>query len=353
MIDFKNYQKIVISIYRLLMMVILIIVIVAVLSYFILIIFYTINRNWGSPLVLSPTQEKVLSFQPQVAMLEATLLKNKVDLSTAIQKYQVLSKETNNIEFLINNFNTATHYESKQLSKTEKSMLNVLQAKRINTMDMGKAAHDIKPLLASVDGELAAGLITKDEAISRRMAIQSMLNAATDSRISQIALQEQQRFASNASETLGNDGATSLTALQSLTSEAQLQLVHAQAVVDEETAKDSIEQLRTTVADAERVLGIARHSPYYLALDKSVAVAFVQYENLYHTKPGTPVYDCLLQIILCRKVGTVTQTYDAEEYAIHPLFRTNIKGKLIGIDFTNKESEMSYVVFLGYKPLLF
>jgi hypothetical protein len=318
-----------------------------------MIIFYTINNNWAVPIVLSPTQEKVLAFQSQAATLEAALLKNKVDLATATQKYSALNREIINIEALITKFNTATQYQSQALAKTKTNIHDVLQVKRINTQDMEKAAHDARPLLASINQELAAGLITKDEAIARRMTIQSMLNAATDSRINQITLQEQEQLASTASGTLGKQDATSLEALQSLNSEAQLKLIYAQATVDAETAKQSIEQLRTTVAESERVLGIAKYSPYYMALNKPVFVAFVQYGNIHNAKPGAPVYDCLLQIILCRKVGTVMQNYDAEEYATHPLFRTDLKGKFIGINFSRKKSSESYVVFLGYKPLLF
>jgi hypothetical protein len=122
--------------------------------------------------------------------------------------------------------------------------------------------------------------------------------------------------------------------------------------VDAETAKESIEQLRTSVAEGERVLEVAKQSPYYLALSKDVFVAFIQYENMDTVKPGAPVYDCLLQIILCRNVGTVTQVYDAEEYARHPLFKSDIKGKFAGIDFGVKKSSESSVVFIGHKPLL-
>jgi len=335
------------------MMAILLIMVMGVLAYLSMVIFYAVDRNWAVPVILSPTQDKVLSFQAQEAALEAAMLKNKVDLFRATETYKTLSNEINNVEFLMKRFNTAAQHESAALSKTVLGMRDVLQEKRTNTLDMEKAAHDAKPLLESIDQELAAGLITKDNALSRRMTIQSALNSATDSRINQITFQEQERLASNASDTLGeHKGATSLTALQSLNNEAQLNLIHAQAIVDAKTAQQSIEQLQATVDKSEHVLQMAQQSPYYLALTKPTSVAFVQYDNLDHAQPGAAVYDCLLQFILCRKVGIVTQIYDAEEYIRHPLFKTDIKGKFIGIDFTRKASSESSVVFLGYKPLL-
>ena len=96
-----------------------------------------------------------------------------------------------------------------------------------------------------------------------------------------------------------------------------------------------------------------KRSPYYQALTEPAYVAFVQYPNLRDATPGAPVYDCLFQVFLCVRVGTVTQVYDAEQYARHPIFKTDIKGKFVGIEFTRKKSGQSDVVFFGHKPLLF
>jgi hypothetical protein len=349
---FKSLQKFVIFVYRTLMMGVLLTIAIGVLAYLFLLVFYVVNKNWAAPIVLSPAQEKVLAFQPQVAALESMLLKNKVDLATTIQKYKVFNDQISELEFIIAKFDTAVNSESSGLSKAKADIHDVLQQKRNDTWEMEKNASSARSLRASIDRELASGLITKDEAIARRLTVQSSLNAVTDSKINQIALQEQARLAGNASGTLGESSATSLTALQSLNNIAQLKILHAHAVIDAETAKQSIEQLRASVAESERILEIAKQSPYYLAFNNTVFVAFVQYGNFYYVKPGAPVYDCLLQVILCRKVGTVTQVYDAEEYTRHPLFRTDIKGKFVGITFDAEKYGESYVVFIGRKPLL-
>ena len=78
----------------------------------------------------------------------------------------------------------------------------------------------------------------------------------------------------------------------------------------------------------------------------------MQYDNLASAKPGGPVFDCYLQVIVCRQVGTMTQVYDAEQYARHPFFKTDIKGKFVEIRFTSTESSESSILFLGHKPLL-
>jgi hypothetical protein len=351
--NFKRFQNTIVSTYRITMAAILLMIVIGVISYLFLMGFYAVNRNWSAPIVLSPTQEKVLAYQPQVSTLEAALLKNRVDLATATEKYRVISQQIADTRTLIERFDTAAHIESHALALTEADMKAALGRKRMDSMQTEKAVADVKPMLASLNSDLAAGLITKDEAMSRRLNVQSVMNAITDSHISEITLREQARAAAAGSRTLGGGQASSLTALQSLTDEAQLRMALAQAIVDAETARQSVAQLGATVTNAERVLSVAKRSPYYLALTRSVPVVFVQYDNLANAKPGAPVFDCYLQVVVCRKVGTVEHVYDAEEYARQPLFKTDIKGRFVRVAFSVKSAEQSPVVFLGHKPLFF
>lgn len=350
---FKLFQKGIISTYRIVMTSVLLIIVTGVLSYLFLIVFYALNRNWAAPIVLSPTQEKVLSFQPQVATLEANLLKNRVDLNTARQKYTAITEQITRMQALTESFDMAENAESAALQKAHVQFEHVLRQKRADITRTASAVEGVRPMLASLDAELAAGLITKDDAARRRMDIQSAENALTDSRAGLVALSEQARIASATSRTLVRSDAASLTALQSLTSGAQLKMAVAQALVEASTAKESIEQIQRTVEEGERVLKIAKQSPYYRALSQKVPVVFVQYDNLGNTQTGSPVFDCYLQVLLCRRVGTVTQVYDAEEYARHPLFKTDIKGKFASVEFTDADASESPIVFMGRKPLLF
>jgi hypothetical protein len=97
---------------------------------------------------------------------------------------------------------------------------------------------------------------------------------------------------------------------------------------------------------------VAKSSPYFLALRAPVTVLFIPYDNLKNAKVGAPVYDCLLQVIICTKVGSIAKVYDAEEYARHPLFKTDIKGRFAEATFTNIEAAKSNVLFINGKPLL-
>lgn len=92
-------------------------------------------------------------------------------------------------------------------------------------------------------------------------------------------------------------------------------------------------------------------SPYYQSIDKTVTVAFIPYQNMDGVKDGTPVYSCSLKIILCQKSGVIRRIYDAEVYANHPVFKTPMKGRFVGVDFIDASSSEAEVVYIGKRPL--
>ena len=81
--------------------------------------------------------------------------------------------------------------------------------------------------------------------------------------------------------------------------------------------------------------------------------AFVPYDNSASAVAGSAIYDCHLNMIACRKVGEVQQIFSGEQQAVHPIFKTQIRGILIQLNLSDGESAKSRTVFLGRKPMLF
>jgi hypothetical protein len=79
----------------------------------------------------------------------------------------------------------------------------------------------------------------------------------------------------------------------------------------------------------------------------------VPYDDQASAKVGAPIYDCYLNMVLCRKVGTVKQIFLGEEQITHPIFKTLVRGVMIQMDLSHPDSAKSKTVFLGRKPLLF
>lgn len=143
--DFKRFQKYIIASYRILMTSVLVLLVVGAFSYLFLMLFYTLDRNWAAPLVLSPTQEKVLAYQPQISAMEAIKLKEKVELTTAEQKFRAVNSQIILIKTLIAQFDAASSHESTALETTAVVIQDILREKKKNNLATAKVVADIQP----------------------------------------------------------------------------------------------------------------------------------------------------------------------------------------------------------------
>ena len=349
--NFNKLNNTLILIYKLVGVALLSLCALAVVAYATLFLFYSFNRDWAAPITLSPSQERVLSVRPQVTMLEAGLDKTKIELGTF--KAQIINKaqQLNQIDTLLRRIDGAQSNEALAMSETDKSINSVLKDQQKVINDSAHAVSETNRLENAIEDELAANLITRDQAASRLISIQAARSAAVAAKASALSLYEQARQARTGADTL-RGGASSLAATQSLYQEQQLRAIRAQTEIDLMTANAAVEALSKTLVDGEKVLTLARMSPYHQAMDRIIYLAFVPYSNIKIAKVGDKIYDCYLHIIVCREVGIVTRVYEPEEYARHPLFRTDLKGKMIEAEYQDMEASRSQVVFIGRKPLL-
>jgi hypothetical protein len=193
---------------------VLLTIITGVLSYLSLLIFYAANESWSAPLTLTPAQEKVLSFQPQVANLEAALLKQRVDLAANEERVKLGYPQIAEMHALLHRMDSARKTEAGALRATNIAIQSILADKKINISNTERRINEIQEMLESIDQEVKAKLITSDQAQARRIALQATLNAATDAKSLALQLEEQSRQASTGASTLSG-GSSSLIALQS------------------------------------------------------------------------------------------------------------------------------------------
>jgi hypothetical protein len=321
---------------------------IAVYAFFLA--FYSLSTSWAAPLTLSPAQEKVLAYQPQVANLRADLDKQRIELATAQATVIALSKQARHVYDLIARLNATIGYEAAQLDATSKAIDSALADKRLDIHQTERSTADVNKLLRYVDSELAAGLITSDQAAARRVGLQAALNAATDARAQAIQLQEQSRQLRAGAATL-RGGSSSLVAIASVKQAIDLTALSTQIEIQLVAATETAKALVESIAAHERVLFVAQAAPQFEALSHPVTVLFMPYDNVKRAELGEPIFDCYLSVIACRQVGTIEKLYEAEEYARHPLFKTDLKGRLVGVKFTVPEAAKSQVVFVGGKPL--
>jgi hypothetical protein len=226
----------------------------------------------------------------------------------------------------------------------------LVASKKTNIIQSAQTLEMLKSLNAQIEDELKAGLITSDQAAQRRISTQSAANSYTDLNVSAVQMEIQVAQLKEYSLTLGGAN-KSLLALAPSKQLMELAALRSQLKLQLDTSERNVEIVRKSAAADNVILQAAMDSPYYSALWAPTPVIFIPYANLSYAEPGQIVYDCRLQIIICRQVGTIIKVYEAEEYAKHPLFKTDLKGKLATVIFTDKQAAKSTVLFLGSKPL--
>jgi len=237
------------------------------------------------------------------------------------------------------------------LTRVSSSLNKLATEKSADIADTERAHQQLKAMMATTDAELNAGLISKEDAASRKITLQTSANSLTDSKIAGVQVRVNASQSGAIASTL-KGAAVDLETMTTLGQTQQMVFSRMRLETELSAAEANIGVLQSSIKDTERVLEVAMQSPYFKALTQRVSVAFVPYENNDRAKVGEPVFSCVLQVLFCAEVGHVTATYVAEEYAKHPLFRYDMKGRLVEVKFNEDEASTTRVVFFGRKPLI-
>lgn len=346
----KSLSNTYLYIYKVLGFSFIVSMVLGILIYAFLLAFYSISNTWGSPIILSPSQTRVMSFQPQVANLVLNLNKQKAELSNAILIKKNILEQLINIDTVAIKMEEAMLVEKRRALSTSSTLDSLVFSKNENIRQSDQALIELNGLGKQIDDELAAKLITSDQAAQRRIAIQSSRNAFTELKTGTAQLNVQSAQLKDYASTLGGRN-KSLSALVPTKQIMELDALKSQLNLQLITSEQNVEIVRKAMAADNRILQVAMSSPYYAALWAPTPVLFIPYDNLNKVKKDLPIYNCWLQIIFCSQVGTIAEIFDAEEYAKHPLFKTDLKGRFASMILTDKTAANSQVLFIGSKPL--
>jgi hypothetical protein len=320
-------------------------VLLGVIAYAFVMGFYAVNATWAAPVILSATDEKSLDFREKLITSQQTIEDLKVD---AAKMESGLDEMRSHREALL-----ALEPEIESAIGRERAH-NRIDGPELSGLDRQKIADDAqtKQVLAELDGmqanikkDLASGLITKADAASQMAAINQTATSYTDSRIAEVLL----------TDTVLDKTTLGSTTLEALEKQAELRSEAAQLDVAIQVAEKELTDDNRQIARLHDAIVTAKLSPYYLNAtgQNFLNFAFVPYDNQASATAGSPIYDCYLNMIFCRTVGTVATRFPGEEQIQHPIFKTQIRGFLIQMDLQHAESAKSKTVFLGGKPLLF
>jgi hypothetical protein len=337
--------KSVVTIYRIFAILTLYVVLGGVLAYGFVMGFYALNSSWAAPVILSPTDDKSLDFSEKLVTSRQALEDLNVDKKRVEGSIQEMNKHRAALLALEPVLQAAIVREKKHNQATGPQLLELDKQKQADNQKTQAVIEQVKEVEATIDKDLAAGLITKGDAATQRAALNQAQSSYTDSKINEVML----------TDSVLEKTTTDTKSLDVLDKQAELISEIAQLDIAIGVAQKQLHEEAQQIDRLKQALATAKQTPYYLTVsgDSKVYFAFVPYDNQGNVSAGSAVYDCYLNMVACKKVGTVKQVFSGEEHAIHPIFRTDIRGFLIQMQLDHPESAKSKTVFLNRKPLFF
>jgi len=320
-------------------------VLAGILAYAFVMGFYDVSTSWAAPLILSAADEKSLDFREKLVTSQQTIEDLKVDSQKLETGIAEMKKHLASLLALEPQLQDAIARERAHNRATGPKLAALDTQKQADNVKTQAVLAQLEQVEANVNKDLAAGLITKGDAATQLSALNQAQSAYTDSKIAEVML----------TDSVLQKTTTGTDSLGVLEKQAELHSEAAQLVIAINVAEKQLQEESQQINRLHQAITTAKQSPYYLnaAGGQTLYFAFVPYDNQASALPGSPVYDCYLNMIACRKVGTVKQIFPGEETATHPIFKTIIRGFLMQMNLDHPESAKSKTVFLGRRPLLF
>jgi hypothetical protein len=338
------HYRFILATYRIFAIAALYAVLIGVLAYAFVMGFYALNSSWAAPLILSATDEKSLDFREKLITSQQAIEDLKVDAAKMEAGLKEMRSHRDALSALEPEIQKAIALERAHDRADGPPLAALDRQKNADNAQARQVLAQLDGMQANIQNDLAAGLITKADAASQLAALNQTATSYTDSRIAELLL----------TDTVV-DKTTLGSTLDALEKQAELRSEAAQLDVSIQVAEKELAEDNLQITRLHDAIVTAKLSPYFLSASGQTQLyfAFVPYDNRASATNGSPVYDCYLNMIFCRKVGTVVARFPGEEQAIHPIFKTQIRGFLIQMNLQHNASAKSRTVFLGRKPLLF
>jgi hypothetical protein len=339
------HYRLVISLYRVFAITILYLILSGILAYAFVMGFYGVNSSWAAPLILSAVDEKSLDFRDKLVTSQQTIEDLRVDSQKLESGIAEMKKHRAALLALEPQLQDAIGREGKHNRAIGPQLATLDVEKRADNVKTQAVVAQLEQVESNINKDLSAGLITKGDAATQLSALNQAESAYTDSKIAEVLL----------TDSVLQKTTTGTDSLDVLEKQAELRSEGAQLDVAVNVAEKQLQEESRQIDRLRQAITTAKQSPYYLnaAGNQTLYFAFVPYDNYANAVAGHPIYDCYLSMIVCRKVGTVSKIFTGEETAIHPIFKTNLRGFLMQMNLEHPDSAKSKTVFLGRKPLLF
>jgi hypothetical protein len=352
-------NKLIVSAYKMIGFVILTAILLGLVSYLGLNLFYFFNKSWVAPTIISPTDERVLQLNSQLAQQES--LRDKLraerigliaslhdnDRIVAVQRQfqasysRAVQADRRDRAAELAKLHSLSHAYTQAKSEIERSNQAYSQLSR--QRDEQLAAANLMEKEALINGNYQLAQIAHSNLTLEEKEVE--LDTKTTS-----LMREEQALGAALAE---RDGAElSYDALR-------IRQEYQRSVLEAERAREthyaimrSIAALDDSIARYDRILNTIQTSPYLKAIDRNVTVAFVPYGNLPGIRKGQSLFGCYMRVLWCGAMGHVEEIMPGEVTVKHPLHNTLLRGQMVQIELHDVGAAEQPVLFAGRPPLL-
>jgi len=297
--------------------------------------FYRFDHHWIKPTVVSASDERVLALHTQLAQQSILRERLRAERATLVADLD----DTTRIIALQEAFQDGFGRSLRADLGARRAELRKLEQLTQRYLDVAPQIVGARREMPAAGGEKAAELAQSNlELVERKVDLQARTRALTRETQSLRAAVASLR-GTHATDALGYDA-------------LRLEQEYHRSVAEAARARDHREALRRgiaaidgSIAECDRILAALQKSPYLQALEHDVTLAFVPYDNLGATRPGSPLYGCRLEMVGCQKVGSVVGPVGGE------VSDRDRRGVMVQIALDDPGAVQREVLFAGRRPL--
>lgn len=354
----RSFQRTMVNIYRVAGFVILTAILIGLVSYLTTQLFFLFNRSWIAPAIVTPTDDRVMQLNAELA--ERTSERDKVKADRAMVVAQL--EDARRTMALLDEFEGAfTRALASDLS-SRRAELKALEQLTARYRETRKEIEESNKAYAGMSRERLAeerqaGLIPKDAWLSGNYQIAQIASANLSLAEREALLEERatklRRETAAYASARSTRGPLSYETLR-LKEELRRNKLEAQRARDQVAAhQQRLGAIDKVIARYDKLIKDIVNSPHLLATEHNLTVAFLPYENLHNFAAGQNIYACRMRVFWCREVGQVKRALNGEVAQKHPLKNESLRGQMVHIELKEPDAAQLRLLFLGRPPLFF
>jgi hypothetical protein len=333
--------KAVVPLYRFFSMISLYTILMGILWFGVLFGFFLASSSWVAPFMVTPSDTPVLAIIAQVTGSQATIDTLQLDMKASNENLTFSKAQLVGLGKLNKELREKLLKQTGEWAGASEDLKKYDAEAKTNIDTVGKDVDNGEELRKLVKRDLAAGLITNEDALATYSSIDMLKINTTAAKVAENDLKDSIRQHKM-------DDITSLTVDgQRAALDFQISQLFSAIRTDEQHIISDAE----TIVTINSAVEVAKQSPYYRAVrGKNVRLGIVPYSTT-PVKVGTPVTNCKLVIAVCKQVGSVAAVYPNELVFENPLTKTNTRGYVIELLVTDDAMRVK-ALMIG-KPLFF